>query len=52
MDVVLFVAVGVVAVAVGGKRFSHSIYNNSRSTAPAAVMSLIILMILIKILII
>ena len=35
--VVVAVAVAAV-VAVGGKKFSHSIYNNSRSTALAAVM--------------
>ena len=34
----LFVVVVVAVVAVGGKKFSHSIYNNSRSTALAAVM--------------
>ena len=39
--VVVAVAVAVVVVVVvaeGGKRFPHFIYNNSRSTASAAVM--------------
>ena len=37
----LFVVVAVAVpavVAVGGKKISHSIYHNSRSTAPAAAM--------------
>ena len=37
----LFVAA---AVAVRGTKISHSIYNNSRSTAPAAVMLMIIML--------
>ena len=41
--VAVVVAVAVAAVvAVGGKKFSHSIYNNSRSTALAAVMLILI----------
>ena len=40
--VVVAVAVAVVVVvAEGGKRFPHSIYTNSRSTALAAVMLMI-----------
>ena len=39
LSLFVVVAVAVAAVvAVGGKKFSHSIYNNSRSTALAAVM--------------
>ena len=40
--VAVAVAVVVVVVAEGGKRFPHSIYTNSRSTALAAVMLIII----------
>ena len=40
--VAVAVAVVVVVVAEGGERFPHSIYNNSRSTAPAAAMLLFI----------
>ena len=46
MFVVVAVAVPAV-VAVGGKRISHSIYNNSRSTAPAAAMLIIIIIMII-----
>ena len=40
--VVVAVAVAAAVVAVGGKIFSHSIYNNSRSTALAAVMLILL----------
>ena len=47
--VAVAVAVVVVVVAEGGKRFPHSIYTNSRSTALAAVMLLILVSILVLI---